>query len=554
MTVNDDIGRMANFADTNGDGKSAAEIRKYAKRLAQDRRFASTQGQTGGWVNWGSMAEYLGQPFDVTKIPLSKLEQMRKDPILAFGLMFVKVPLVRAKWDIECSDPQRAAFVKNALGQIYGRFILAYCNSFDYGYSPIIKRFEYMVPDWKYIVPETYKEEDVWPDKNIKALVWKPFIPINPRSAVPHWNAKGEFSGIDIVSSSSSTLFGSSHQRGLFGDNDGRAADVPLDWALWATNEKDSEFNSLWGYPRIGYAYRFWWSYWYKFGLSDRAFEKWGDPPVVVFHPADEDVQDSAGETVDFGQEALNVAEQLRSGANVAMPSSVIRGYDERHTSVREWDLKTMETTANFEALNKSFEYLDVQKLRSVMVPEQALIEGKGGSSSRNVAEEFGNIFQESQAVVMEEIDDLINRYMIPQLLEANFGPGGPSCRKVTTGFDPADIETMRSLVGAMANKNGEIASVDMEGVLHRLGVPQLTHAAIERRLNEMAQHQDAIFQRDIEKRKIEAQLKGHKVDFDDEGREIIVLSDDERGTLRKIFDKLLGREPETTIEEKVEE
>jgi len=120
------------------------------------------------------------------------------------------------------------------------------------------------------------------------------------------------------------------------------------------------------------------------------------------------------------------MAEKLRSGANIAMPSTVIKGFDERQTSVREWYAEQMKSEVNFDALMKKFEYLDVLKLRSVMVPEQALVEGKGGTSSRNVAATFGDIFQESQAVLMEEIDDHINRYMIPQLLEVNFGPGGP--------------------------------------------------------------------------------------------------------------------------------
>ena len=41
-------------------------------------------------------------------------------------------------------------------------------------------------------------------------------------------------------------------------------------------------------------------------------------------------------------------------------------------------------------------------KLRSVWVPEQAFIEGEGGTSSRNVAAQMAEIFIESQALLME--------------------------------------------------------------------------------------------------------------------------------------------------------
>jgi len=537
--LDENYGGMVSLADSLRNGKAVERQKQLAARLAQDRKFATTMAQSGSWVNWGEMSEMLGQPFSVTKIPLSKLEQMRRDPIIAFGLMFVKVPLIRANWKIDCVDPQRAAFVENCLRRIYGRFVLAYCNSFDYGYSPIVKRFEYAQPDWTYIDPVSGEEKDVW-KKGVNALVWKPFTALNPRKVKPKFNTKGEFAGIDINPG------GSDFALGIFSGNSGRPADIPLDWALWVTNEKDSEFGSLYGYPRTGYAYRYWWSYWYKFGISDRAFEKWGDPPFVVFHPADEGVEDEEGNSIDFGSEALRTAEELRGGANVAMPSSVIRGYaEDRPTNVREWDFKQVESTANFAALNESFEYLDVAKLRAVLVPEQGLVEGKGGSSSRNVASEFGDLLKESQAVVMEEIDDHINRFMIPQLLEANFGPGGPTCKKVTTGFDPQDVETMRAIVTGVANTKGEIAEADMQGILQVLGVPQLTHAAIEKKLQEIADNKDLQHQQEITLLREQAALKGHKVPPPTKPAPGQKLSEDfteeEKNIFRRIYDKIAG-------------
>jgi len=523
------VGKMVNLIDSIKSNASVERQKKLAARLAQDRKFVTTQTQSESWVQWGDMAEWLGQPFNVTKIPLNKLEQMRRDPILAFGLLFCKVPLVRAHWHIESTDPQRAAFIDYALRRIYGRFILAWANCFDYGFSPIIKRFEYIQPDWTYIDPETNEDKEVWPDKNVKALVWKPFTPLNPRYARPKFNSKGEFVGIDFIPGFSSFSSFS------FGGGTGRPANVPLDWALWATNEKDSEFGSLFGYPRIGYAYRFWWSYWYKFGLSDRAFEKWGDPPVMVFYPT-EDVFDIEGNPVDLGTEALNLAEQLRSGANAAIPGDTVRNAaDERATSLRRWAVEQLKSEANFNALNEAFEYLDIQKLRSILIPEQALVEGGGGTSSRNVAKEMGDIFFESQAVVMEEIDDLINRYMIPQLLEANYGSGGPSCTKVTTGFDPKDVETLRLIIGGIANSRGEIAEVDMIAVLKELGIPTLTHKALERRLKEMTEQRDLDFKNRAIEGIIDQSNKQQKLSD-------VNLTDDERSGLRKFFNIILGR------------
>jgi len=480
INYSEELGKMASFAQSDED--SVARLRK---RLAQDRK-PTTQASSTGWVNWDNAAEILGQPFDSTKIPLSKLEQMRRDPILSFGLKFSKIPLISAPWYIKSSDPQRAAFIDYCLRKIYGRFILAYTNCFDYGYSPIVKRFEYESPDWTYIDPNSPDDEElpIW-DRSVEAIIWKPFLSLNPKNVEIHWNSKGEFAGIDFKGGNSLL-----NSRGgayfPWESSGGKVADIPLDWALWATNDKDSVHGNLYGYPRTGHAYRYWWSYWFKFGLSDRAFERWADPPLMIYHPAFGITEDN--ETIPLGEEALRVGEKLKSGANVALPSEVLRStLDERATTLREWEIQQLEIKAQFDALNQTFEYLDVQKLRAVMVPEQALVEGKGGTSSRNVAATFGDLFEQAQASVMQEIDDHINRYMIPQLLEANFGSGGPTCTKITTGFDPQDIETARNIVGSLANAN-EPLPVDVRKLLDSLGLPLLSHAAYQRELDRRAE------------------------------------------------------------------
>ena len=516
---------------------------RLRKRLAQNR-MPSTQAATESWVNWNGMGDYLGQPFSVTKIPISKLEQMRRDPMISFGLMFAKIPLITAPWYIKSSDPQRAAFIDNALRKIYGRLILAYTNSFDFGYSAIVKRFEYAENlDWTYIDKSGAEpvEKPVWTDDTVKPLIWKPFLALPPKQVAPHWNANEEFAGIDYVPSASGSLNSTGAMFPFEQKGKGRPADIPLDWALWATNEKDSVFGSLYGYPRIGYSYRFWWSYWYKFGLADRAFEKWADPPVIVRHPTDDGLTTS-GDAVDYTTEALNLAEKIRSGANVSIPSDAVTGLDDRVLNMREWEIEQLETQVDFDAFNKIFEYLDVMKLRSVMVPEQSLVEGKGGSSSRNVAQVFGDLFHESQAVVMQEIDDHINRFMIPQLLEANFGPGGPPCEKVTTGFDPQDIDTMRTVIGAIANKSGaETLPIDIREMLGRLGLPLLSQKDHQKVLDKRAEELAKMQPPPVPAQKGQAGVTKaglyYGVDND------LNFSEEEKSTIKKFFDRILFRD-----------
>jgi len=170
----------------------------------------------------------------------------------------------------------------------------------------------------------------------------------------------------------------------------------------------------------------------------------------------------------------IGLAERLRSGANVSLPSDGVTSLDgDKVSTLRKWSLEQMKSEVDFTAMNESFDTLEIAKLRAMMVPEQAFLEGKGGTSSRNVASELGDAFEKSLAVVKAEIDDHINRFMIPQLLAANFGEGGPTCEIETTGFDPQDIDTGRAIVQAFAqNDPNSLRDIDFRRLLEQLGVP----------------------------------------------------------------------------------
>jgi SPP1 gp7 family putative phage head morphogenesis protein len=455
---------VSDIDDLNGRLDLATSSELTRAKLIRDKS-PSTRAASARWVHWDSVAETLGQPFDSTRIPISKLEQMRKDPMIAFALAFCKMPLIRAQWFIECAKPDVAAAIDEMLRRIYGRYILAHTNDFDFGYSPIVKRFEVGSIDSTYIRQKrggSKEEVPTWPDKAVKPVVWKAFMPIHPSKATPAWNKKGEFNGFYITQT----------DRSSFSFNTDRPPDVPLDYALWTTNDKDGEFGSLYGYPRIGYAYRYWWSYWYRFALADRAFERFADPAIVVYHPVDEGMNDETGDATNYAEKALAAGEDIRSGATVALPNAVQTAMDgSAMQSLREWEIKPIEGKPDFGALNQAFEYLDVQKVRAVLVPEQALMEGKGGTSSRNVAATFGSALFESLAVKKAEIDFHLNTYVIPQLVEVNFGPDIP-CRLVSKGFDSRDYDVLKQVVQLIGQSDPSALPVDLRTTLSDLGVP----------------------------------------------------------------------------------
>src|SRR5436189_6260490 len=99
------------------------ELRKKWLKATRDQA-PSTKQQTMGYVNWAIIEELLGQPYDPTKIPYSKLYLMRRDGMLSFALHYIKVPLVRAEWYIKCEDARIAAAADANLRRIIGTYIL----------------------------------------------------------------------------------------------------------------------------------------------------------------------------------------------------------------------------------------------------------------------------------------------------------------------------------------------------------------------------------------------------------------------------------------------
>ena len=482
--------------------EEAARVRSAVgnKEVAPSSRIQTIFG------NWKEASDQLGSPFEVERIPLSKLRQMRRDPMLGFGLSFIKTPHVRAKWFINAKDDkgpnaQIAAHLDYDLRRVYGGIVLQHTNMLDFGFQAIAKRFEFRKPAGTYIEinPKTgeQSEKPIWSQGSIDPIAWKPFVALRPEAVEPQWNNDGEFDGIQYTPADAATALGVTNTGGGAGGSDQEASyKIDLDHSLWVTNEKDATFGSIFGYPRLGYAYRYWWSYWFRWAIADRAFERKADPSVVVRYPEGYFVDPLTGAETSYQDYALDMGSRIRSGGVIALPSEPYEDANGRGT-LRQWEVEFTKDAVNFDPFDKSFEYLDVQKIRSLFIPEQAFLEGKGGTSSRNVAAEMGNSFLESQAVLSSRIADSINRFIIPQWIAVNypeFALAGGHAEIVVQGFADEDTEFMRQLVQLLGQQDSgakEILKlVDLQKVLEDRGTPVVSWAEQQRRDAELVKQQ----------------------------------------------------------------
>jgi hypothetical protein len=107
-----------------------------------------------------------------------------------------------------------------------------------------------------------------------------------------------------------------------------------------------------------------------------------------------------------------------------------------------------------------------------------------GGNSAGNIAEQMSQVFDESMALAMDEIDEEINRLWIPQLLAVNhpdFINNGGVAKKISHGFRPEDIEFYKQIIQLLGQTNPELlAQVDIVEIFRRINTPLKNPEALE--------------------------------------------------------------------------
>lgn len=234
-------------------------------------------------------------------------------------------------------------------------------------------------------------------------------------------------------------------------------------------------------------------SYWYRWALADRAFENTVDPTKIVYFPTEIDEfldPDADPESVvqRMRDRALRVGESARSGATVALPGDYVEGPDGRPTTARKWQLSYLEGQQHFADLDASFNHLEILKLRAWMVPEQAFLEGHGGSSSRLVATQLGEVYQESQQLLADRYDRQTNEDMVRQFIEVNFPDrAGTPCRKVTKGLGAIDAQILQQVLTLVGQVRGNFLPVNMRKLLEQMGLPLLSKKEWEQEMKDIS-------------------------------------------------------------------
>lgn len=402
---------------------------------------------------WGGMINLLGDPdtrygrlLRGDQISMSTKLNMLSDPVIAITAAYVSSKLVKAEYEIRCKDATIRRFFEAMYAAFHREFMLQASMAVLLGGCGLIKKLAFQVP-------KPIREDDtpVW-TSSTKPYVCTGFDQANPVGATPRFDRDGRYEGFSYS-----------------------GGDVDRVYSLWLTIGRHMAFGKYSGWGRLNNAYKMWWMG--EFGYDQLAvhMQKFVDRAIIVDFPA--------GKT-DDGQEFADIAiakgDDIRSGATVALPSTVYSVFNdldgtEKLSAIRKWAVRLMDSAENINAFTELADHVDSRKAMAMLLPLQTYQAVKQSSlGGPTTADVLGKLASDLLIGEANEIDMHVNEYLFPAILAWNFGPDAPRVIKETTGLNEYDRGELFELLKVLASRmtSAVATEIDHQELAHRLGVP----------------------------------------------------------------------------------
>ena len=394
----------------------------------------------------GGLGRGLLGPYSPYAVSIGTRKRMRLDPQIRLALAAIKAPVIGLSWRAESVDGSLARFVESALRPLWRALVRSALNAVDFGFQAHEKVWHLADVE----VEETTDGGGTGLRTYGSAVTYRKLKDLDPTSVVILADEMGNFAGFRQLSTD---------------------VVVPAEKSFVVTVEK--EWGDLYGTSRLDAAYEPW--YWCRvmYASCNRYFERKGDPPIKGHAPAEIRL-DEDGNEVNSLDEANSVIQSLRAGGTAVFP-------DERDEQGHpRWDFEFLLDDKRAEMFLDYIQHLEVMKLRAMLVPERVLTQ-EGATGSYALAQEHTDTFLRSEELLIQELLDHINRYLVPQLVFYNFGPAAPPVRITTSGLSRSNRELMKELLlrvldaeqAARAGDRPDLASViDTVKLLEELNLP----------------------------------------------------------------------------------
>lgn len=430
-------------------GQVVAEMPRTTAPVMQHNVF-------GVWTFWlGDPMQRYGRLAPSTAVPLSVKVMMLKDPVLAMCAGFTGATLAKATREIHCKDEAKRRFFEAMVAEWQREFILQANVGIALGSIGLIKRWKFETPQ-----PTAVDDPPVWTGAATPFVVTG-FDQIHPLTSEPRFDkTRRHFEGIG-------------------------AGDELIDvfYALWLTFRKEFAFGDYRGAGRLDNAYKDWWHAQFGQDLYLVAQQKESDRVVMVTYPPGEDPESRK----DFQTIALEVGDNVRSGATVALPSSVYPsvndlGDEDGLTNVRKWSLEFLEGSGSLSRFHEIDDHHAQRMALGYLLPPQTFMNVKqsalGGPTTADV---LADVAQDLLMLDAQDIDRHINEYVFPAVSRANFPPDSPPVTMRTVGLPDDNREQLMEIVRILTQKGEEPGQIfDMREAMERLEFPTRSEAQVE--------------------------------------------------------------------------
>lgn len=327
-------------------------------------------------------------------VTIDDLDRVRQDPVVKSSLLLLKLPLLRANWNIFCDDEWIAAFCQRVLQANYRNMMWNLLTALEFGFS-----LQEIV--WKTADVELTRGLANAPDRQSmvfrNAWVIDRFAPLDPQFTYPMVDGLGNFAGAKQLI-----------------DGVVIEAEKLLHWA------PNAEFNEVYGNPVVKPAIPFW-------ELKQRALEDaalfhnvYAVPTKKGFAPPGQTELgvDAEGEPIlqDNLEYLRELLEDLRSAHNIVLPSSGLG-------DGRLWDVEAFAVPSPID-YSAWISFLDQQIRLAMGVPQLAITTSETGTYNLGVAQV--DLFIDNEIAYLAQIEECINTQLLSRLVAYNFGSSAP--------------------------------------------------------------------------------------------------------------------------------
>lgn len=341
------------------------------------------------------VSNYLGD-MDPVRLPIETKEKMMIDPIIHFGMGFNRAMICNREWWIECRDTGIKRALEENWRPCHDEIIDRASDAQIYGFLGFEKVWK--IGDLQ--VEMEREDGSKWVKTYKDHLLIKKYKDLHPKRWEPQYSSKtDEYLGLKN-----------------YMDLEAGGRLIPAEKTFVHTVGK--KWGNLAGTSRLKAAYSAWFASRALFMFTNRYFERKADPPIVAY-VAPGKATDQDGKEVDILPYVVDQLNLLKNGDAIAIPNIIDEISHKQQTLI-----ETLDIPERGDMFLDYIEYLDILKLRGIMVMERALIQGggRGGGGSFASSDVYTETAKEFLQKDATDLCSSINNFILPQLIRYNFG------------------------------------------------------------------------------------------------------------------------------------